>query len=71
MPCAAASAEQRDALWAAVADAGTDALDVPRRIVWDSTRKQREYLNVRDDADHDAIYYAHRVPLSGPRRCTL
>ena len=54
-----ASAEQRDALWAAVADAGTDALDVPRRIVWDSTRKQREYLNVRDDADHDAIYYAH------------
>ena len=28
-------------------------------FVWDSTRKQREYLNVRDDADHDAIYYAH------------
>ena len=55
-----ASAELRETLWEAVADAGTDALDMPRRLAdaWDDTRKQREYLNARDD-DHAAIYYAH------------
>jgi hypothetical protein len=55
-----ASAELREALWEAVADAGTGALDLPRRLAdaWDNTRKQREYLNARDDG-HAAIYYAH------------
>ena len=39
---------------------GTDALEMPRRLAdaWDSTRKQREYLNARDEG-YDAIYYAH------------
>ena len=55
-----ASAETRGEIWAAVADAGTDALEMPRRLAdaWDSTRKQREYLNARDEG-YDAIYYAH------------
>ena len=53
-----ASAPLRDVLWAAIADVGHDHLDIPRRIEWDDSRNQREYLNVRD-ADHDAIYYAH------------
>ena len=53
-------AELREALWEAVSDAGTGALDLPRRLAdaWDDTRKQREYLNARDDG-HAAIYYAH------------
>ena len=45
-------------MWRGIVDAGHDYLDVPRRIEWDDSRNQREYLNVRD-ADHDAIYYAH------------
>ena len=53
-----ASDESRAAVWEGIVDAGHDHLDLPRRIVWDDSRNQREYLNVRD-ADHDAIYYAH------------
>ena len=53
-----ASAPLRDVLWAAIADVGHDHLDIPRRIEWDNTRNQREYLNARDDG-HAAIYYAH------------
>ena len=53
-----ASDESRAAVWRGIVDAGHDHLDVPRRIEWDDSRNQREYLNVRD-ADHDAIYYAH------------
>ena len=53
-----ASDESRAAVWRGIVDCGHDYLDVPRRIEWDDSRNQREYLNVRD-ADHDAIYYAH------------
>ena len=53
-----ASDESRAAVWEGIVDAGHDHLDLPRRIAWDDSRNQREYLNVRD-ADHDAIYYAH------------
>ena len=53
-----ASAQLKDALWCAIADVGHDYLDIPRRIEWDNTRNQREYLNARDDG-HAAIYYAH------------
>ena len=53
-----ADAESRAAVWRGIVDCGHDYLDVPRRIEWDDSRNQREYLNVRD-ADHDAIYYAH------------
>ena len=53
-----ATAELRAEVWEAIADAGHDHLDIPRCIVWDNKRKQREYLNARDDG-HAAIYYAH------------
>ena len=53
-----ASDESRAAVWEGIVDAGHDHLDIPRRIEWDHTRNQREYLNARDDG-HAAIYYAH------------
>jgi hypothetical protein len=53
-----ADADSRAAVMRGIFDAGHDHLDLPRRIEWDDSRNQREYLNVRD-ADHDAIYYAH------------
>ena len=53
-----ADAESRALVWQGIVDAGHDHLDVPRRLEWDNTRNQREYLNARDDG-HAAIYYAH------------
>ena len=69
-----ASDESRAAVWEGIFDAGHDHLDVPRRLVWDDSRNQREYLNVRDanisrrrdmlyGTDHDAIYYAHAYKI--------
>ena len=57
-----ADAESRALVWQGIVDAGHDHLDVPRRLEWDDSRNQREYLNVRD-ADHDAIYYAHAYKI--------
>ena len=41
--------QSRALVWQGIVDAGHDHLDVPRRLEWDNTRNQREYLNARDD----------------------
>ena len=57
------SEDTRREIWSGIVDAGHDHLDIPRHLgrAWDTTRKQREYLNATDD-DCDAAYYAHAYP---------
>ena len=57
------SADTRREICHGIFDAGHEHLDIPRFLMdaWDTTRKQREYLNATDD-DCDAAYYAHAYP---------
>ena len=57
------SEDTRREIWSGIVDVGHEHLDIPRFLhdAWDTTRKQREYLNATDD-DCDAAYYAHAYP---------
>ena len=51
--------------WAKIADCGSDALHIPRRIRWSTLPRSREYMNM--ETPYSELCDAYKASLFDPR----